>query len=107
MSGSGRSRPGRCYSSALPSGRGGDRDVRYVYDAEGQLAAEYGTPTDSDTSYLAADHLGSIRLVTDATGAVKKCYDYYPFGEDIASGTGGRSSCFANGIYPSNPSQLV
>ena len=67
----------------------------YVYDAQGQLAAEYDTPTDSGTSYLAADHLGSTRLATDATGAVKKCYDYYLLGEDIASGTGGRSSCFA------------
>ncbi len=73
----------------------------YVYDAQGQLAAEYGAPTDSGTSYLTADHLGSTRLVTDATGAVKKCYDYFPFGEDIAAGTGGRSNCFANGIYPS------
>jgi len=75
----------------------------YVYDAQGQLAAEYGAATDSGTSYLTADHLGSTRLATDATGAVKKCYDYYPFGEDIAPGTGGRSSCFADGIYPSNP----
>src|SRR2546421_1102958 len=34
----------------------------YVYDAQGQLAAEYGAATDSGTSYLTADHLGSTRL---------------------------------------------
>ena len=79
----------------------------YVYDAQGHLAAEYGAPTDSGTSYVTGDHLGSTRLLTDANGAVKKCYDYYPFGEDIAAGTGGRSSCFANGIYPSNPDALA
>src|SRR5437773_10226957 len=36
----------------------------YVYDAQGQLAAEYGAATDSGTSYLTADHLGSTRLAT-------------------------------------------
>jgi YD repeat-containing protein len=56
----------------------------YVYDAQGQLAAEYGPATDSGTSYLTADHLGSTRLLTDANGVTKRCYDYYPFGEDIA-----------------------
>ena len=79
----------------------------YLYDAQGRLAAEYGAWTDSGTSYLTADHLGSTRLVTDASGAVKKCYDYFPFGEDIAVGTGGRSGCFANGIYPSNADTLA
>ena len=62
----------------------------YVYDAQGQLAAEYGAATDAGTRYLTADHLGSTRVETDAGGVVKKCYDYYPFGEDIAAGTGGR-----------------
>jgi YD repeat-containing protein len=39
----------------------------YVYDAFGQLAAEYGgTSSLSGTRYLTADHLGSTRLVTDA-----------------------------------------
>jgi RHS repeat-associated protein len=79
----------------------------YVYDAQGQLAAEYGAATDSGTNYLTGDHLGSTRLVTDANGVIKKCYDYFPFGEDIASGTGGRTSCFGNGAYPSTPDVLA
>ena len=70
----------------------------YVYDAMGQLAAEYGATTDSDigTRFLTSDHLGSTRLKTDSTGAVTNCYDYLPFGEEIALNTAGRTaSCFA------------
>ena len=78
----------------------------YVYDAQGQVAAEYGPSTDTGRDYLHADHLGSTRLVTDATGAVKHCYDYYPFGEDIAAGTNGRPSCYASGVYPAGPDAL-
>jgi RHS repeat-associated protein len=40
--------------------------------------------------------------VTDANGAAVRCYDYLPFGEEIASGTAGRSGpCFAP--YSSSP----
>jgi len=70
----------------------------YVYDAMGNLAAEYeaGTPGTSmpcSTCYLFADHLGSTRAVWDSTG-VKARYDYLPFGEDIPATTNGRSSLF-------------
>jgi len=66
-----------------------------VYNALGQLVAEYSdqAPLGSGgTSYLTSDHLGSTRVVTDSSGAVKKRYDYLPFGEEIASSIGGRSS---------------
>jgi RHS repeat-associated protein len=73
----------------------------YVYDATGQLAVEYGSATDAGTNYLTADHLGSTRLITDATGSVARCYDYLPFGEEIANGTAGRTDpCFGSGTYP-------
>lgn len=47
----------------------------YAYDAIGNLAAEYSSQTTPPTPlcttcYLTADHLGSIRLVTDGTGVV-------------------------------------
>jgi RHS repeat-associated protein len=66
----------------------------FVYDASGRLMAEYSTETPSafGTSYITADHLSSTRIVTDATGNVQKRQDYYPFGEEIASAFGGRSS---------------
>jgi YD repeat-containing protein len=58
----------------------------YVYDASGQLAAEYSTQANQSpcaTCYLTADHLGSTRLVTDQTGAIKTLHDFLPFGEEI------------------------
>lgn len=66
----------------------------FVYDAEGQLAQEYsnGPATDSGTSYLTTDHLGSTRLITDGSAGVKKRFDYLPFGEELLAGTGGRTA---------------
>jgi RHS repeat-associated protein len=66
----------------------------FVYNMAGQLIAEYtsGTPSGGGTSYLTSDHLGSTRVVTKADGSVKARYDYLPFGEEIPSTVGGRSS---------------
>jgi len=78
----------------------------YVYDALGELAAEYasGTPRPSEcgtaTCYLMADHLGSTRVVTDSAGAALVCHDYLPFGEEITNGTGGRIGCYEAGDGP-------
>jgi RHS repeat-associated protein len=72
--------------------------TNYVYDAFGNLAAEYalsGTPPTAlcSTCYLSVDHLGSTRALTDgATGAVVERHDYLPFGEEIYAGTGGRTT---------------
>lgn len=57
----------------------------FVYDAFGQLAAEYGGPPvkDQGTRYLFGDHLGSTRLVLKSTGEVDQQYDYLPFGEEL------------------------
>jgi RHS repeat-associated protein len=65
----------------------------YVYNASGQLAAEYSTqaPAGSGTSYLTTDHLGSTRIVTDAAGTPKTRHDYVPYGEEIDPQYGGRA----------------
>jgi RHS repeat-associated protein len=67
----------------------------YVYDAFGGLAAEY-LPTGPDstvgTHYLSTDHLGSTRLVTNASGDVVSRHDYLPFGEEIPNTVGNRQS---------------
>ncbi|MGH9958487.1 MAG: hypothetical protein ACREBC_15365, partial [Pyrinomonadaceae bacterium] len=66
----------------------------FVYDVAGRMVAEYttGAPQGSGTSYLTSDHLGSTRVVTDASGGVKSRRDYLPFGEEIATSVGGRGS---------------
>src|SRR5438132_12778432 len=69
-----------------------DDELTQILDHQ-PLAASGAT----GTSYVTADHLGSTRVVTDTGGAAKKCYAYLPFGEQIPSSIGGRSSrtCYA------------
>jgi RHS repeat-associated protein len=80
----------------------------YVYNAQGQLAAEYYSGTAQDAlcqpCYLTADHLGSTRLVSDGHTVVSKRYDYRPFGEDIPAGIGGRST--ALGYVVADPTTI-
>jgi RHS repeat-associated protein len=70
----------------------------YVYDAFGNLAAEYGAASSlmnfcgTPTCYLTQDQIGSTRLVTDANGLVGTRYDYLPFGEEVPAGTGNRTT---------------
>jgi RHS repeat-associated protein len=74
----------------------------YVYDAMGEVAAEYSTTpaAPTETQYLTGDHLGSTRLVTNAAGTVLGYHDYLPFGEEISAGVDGRSSLYgaADGV---------
>ena len=48
------------------------------------------------TCYMAVDHLGSTRAVTDGAGAVVERHDYLPFGEEIYAGVGGRGAGYLN-----------
>src|SRR6266851_7647127 len=53
----------------------------FVYDAFGNLAAEYGandpSPCGTPTCYVTVDHLGSTRMLTDSTGSSNvRRYDY-------------------------------
>jgi RHS repeat-associated protein len=61
----------------------------FVYNAAGQLVAEYTSSsqqTNGGTSYLTVDSLGSTRIITDADGGVKARHDYLPFGEELFAG---------------------
>jgi RHS repeat-associated protein len=68
----------------------------FVYDASGKMVAEYSTivtpPSEAKVSYLTNDHLGSPRILTDQNGQVISRRDFLPFGEEINSGTGGRTT---------------
>jgi RHS repeat-associated protein len=61
----------------------------FVYNAFGQLIAEYGGPaTNGGVSYLTTDQLGSARVVTNGSKGVIARHDYLPFGEEIPAGEG-------------------
>jgi hypothetical protein len=72
--------------------------VTSVYDATGNLAAEYETggnstsPCGTATCYVAVDQLGSTRLLMDSAGNAVRRYDYYPWGAEIFAGTVGRTT---------------
>jgi len=80
----------------------GSTKTTFVYDAQGHLAAEYGGPTNplSGTTYLTDDHLGSTRLVTNATGTALQRFDYAPFGEELTVGIDGRAAPYSTNQYP-------
>jgi len=60
----------------------------YIYDAMGDLAAEYGgTVTANGPEFLTADQLGSTRVVTNAAKGIVARHDFRPFGDEIP-GTG-------------------
>ena len=65
----------------------------FVYDAHGELAAEYGVVggPSTGTEYLTADHLGSTRMVTDSQGNCLERHDYLAFGVEENRGSG---SCY-------------
>ncbi len=71
----------------------------FVYDALGRLAQEYSTAPVllGGTRYLTPDQLGSTRMVTDATGGDVRLFDYLPFGEEIPTGFGGRTTALGFG----------
>jgi RHS repeat-associated protein len=63
----------------------GGQSTTFVYGPDAQLVAEYGSPAPTVTGrqYLTVDHLGTTRVVTDASGAPVERADYLPFGEQI------------------------
>jgi RHS repeat-associated protein len=59
----------------------------YVYGGASRLIAQYGGGSGGTTSFVAADYLGSTRLVTALNKTVTDSYDYQPYGEAISGGS--------------------
>ncbi len=73
----------------------------FVFNIQGQMIAEYTTGSPSGTlgtSYLTSDTLGSPRVITGSGQQVKGRHDYLPFGEELFSGLGGRTTGQGYGI---------
>ncbi len=80
----------------------GSEETLYIYDAMGNLTAEYdqdaGTNTVCQTCYLTYDDLGSVGMVTDGAANVMAWHDFLPFGEEILGGMAGRSTSVGPGL---------
>jgi hypothetical protein len=63
----------------------GGQTTIWVYDAFGQLAAEYSTNLTMTQGVYdrTTDHLGSTRIVANQSAAVVQRRDFFPFGEAI------------------------
>ncbi len=76
----------------------GSETTVYVYNPQGELAAEYTTGATTTpcatTCYLMTDHLGSTRMQTDTSGNQIQLFDYAPFGETLGN-SGGRDGRWA------------
>jgi len=81
---------------------GGVVKTTFVYNAGGQLVAEYGESgaMPCTTCYLTADHLGSTRVVWGSDGALKQLLDYAPFGEEVGANYRGGDVRYPGGLYP-------
>jgi len=73
-----------------------DQTTIFVYDADGDLAAEYTInipqPQVPVIGYLTEDALGSPRIITNSYGPVKSRRDFLPFGEELHAGLGSRNT---------------
>jgi RHS repeat-associated protein len=75
------------------SGSSGALLKEYVYGADGLLATiEPAAINSNGTRYTTPDHLGSPRVVTNSAASVISRHDYLPFGDEIGSGVGGRTT---------------
>ena len=63
--------------------------------ARGALPSAAQGPSNAVVEYYHLDALGSVRAVTDATGAVVRRHDYFPFGEEAAPPPGADQLRFA------------
>jgi RHS repeat-associated protein len=64
-----------------------------------------GGSSGTDVEWIVTDHLGTPRIIADATGSLAgiKRHDYLPFGEELFAGQGGRTTPQG---YPSGPNAI-
>lgn len=85
-----------------------DQDTTiFVYSA-GKLIAEYSTappPQEPTTKWTVTDQLGSPRVLVDSLGQIVARRDFLPFGEEIHTGVGARSTTLDYGSTEDNVRQ--
>ncbi|WP_270487158.1 RHS repeat domain-containing protein [Butyricimonas synergistica] len=72
---------GFCYLGSLTYVRNGSNvQLESGLFAGGRILANASTRVGNEVRYFLTDHLGSVRVIVDQSGAVKERNDYYPFG---------------------------
>ncbi|MEW6336915.1 MAG: RHS repeat-associated core domain-containing protein [Acidobacteriota bacterium] len=79
----------RRYRTQVCGPEAGRRHVAWVKDvwAGRMLVATVSANPDEGTRYMAVDHLGTPRLVTDACAVTRAQHTYYPFGFEATAST--------------------
>lgn len=72
----------------------GSLKKEYVYGAKGLIAT---IEPSAVIKYTTPDHLGTPRVVTNSSAGVVSRHDYKPFGEEVGSGIGGRTTAMGYG----------
>lgn len=91
--------PAGGYTQGLAAGR--PIMAVFIEELRGRvLDAWQGGTAGVDIRWLVADHLGTPRMVVDRTGSLAGVtrHDYFPFGEEIGAGTGGRTTNQGYGV---------
>ncbi len=75
-------------------GTANDKTIRYIYGPEGGVLEDITKPSGSEVArWYHRDHLGSVRALTDSTGAVLATFTYDAYGE-LSGSTGSATSPF-------------
>jgi RHS repeat-associated protein len=72
-------------------GSSGNLKKEYVYGST-VITIEPTAVNSNGAQYGTGDHLGSPRVITNSSGSVVSRHDYKPFGEELGSGVGGRTT---------------
>jgi RHS repeat-associated protein len=78
-------------------GSNGNLKKEYVYGGATLITIEPTAANSNGTQYVTGDHLGSPRVITNASASVVSRHDYLPFGEELFAGTGGRTTAMGYG----------
>jgi len=77
---------------------GSSGTLKKEYVSGGLAAIEPTALNSNGTRYQTVDSLGSPRVITNSSGGVVSRHDFMPFGEELSSGVGGRTSAMGFGI---------
>ena len=79
-------------------GSNGNLRKEYIYGGGSLITIEPTAVNSNGTRYTVSDHLGSPRVVTNSAAGVVSRHDYMPFGEELGSGVGGRTTSIGFGV---------